>query len=552
MGLVERRSHRHQHLLLVVAVAAIAIAVGAVATDANDAPAATKPHILMVIVDDFGWAEVGYHREGTEKDQVLTPTIDSLVAEGIELNRHYVHQMCTPTRTSFQSGRLPVHVLQDLAGPCQPKCGVPRNMTGVAQHLLKGGYATHFVGKWDAGMTTPKHTPKGRGYQSSLNYFGHGNWMWNENEWQGSQNNKTTRPPCDPPNCFNDFWDTDSPARNLNNTVYEEEIFRDRMNDIINAHDPSQPLFLTYASKVAHYPLQAPKEYQDKFSFIDQPNRRVYHAMVNYLDDNLKNVTSVLKARGMWNNTLMVLTGDNGGYVLALEGGCDVHTTDGGFMCYNGEAGANNYPLQGGKYSHLEGGVRVNAFVSGGFVPPNMRGTKEEGIVHVADWYATFAALAGVDPTDHEAAASGLPPIDSINMWPLLSGQTQTSPRPNVLLSDQALVNGEWKVLVGKVRNAAWGGPEYPNATTATDPIGHHSRDCGKGCLYNVHVDPNERNDLSAQNPQQLESMLELLANLSKTIWPNDPGNVDPRCAEAAQNLYGGFYGPWMELDLEV
>eukprot|EP00049_Salpingoeca_infusionum_P001522 m.48939 g.48939 ORF g.48939 m.48939 type:complete len:549 (+) comp11071_c0_seq2:65-1711(+) len=511
----------------------------------KDAP---RPHIFMVIVDDFGWAEVGYHRNGSYKADVMTPTIDELVADGIELNRHYVHYMCTPTRVSFQSGRLPVHVLQSLCDPCQAEGGIPRNMTGVAQHMQDGGYATHFVGKWDAGMATPTHTPKGRGYDSSLHYFGHANWMYTEHEWGGSENNKTSWPECNPPNCFNDFWDTDKPANMLNGTQYEEFIFRDRVNDIINAHDPSQPLFLTYASKVAHYPLQAPAEYQNKFSFIDMPNTRVYHAMVNVLDDNLANMTNLLKQKGMWNNTLMVLTSDNGGYVLSPEGPCFMD--EGVYTCFNGEAGGNNYPLRGGKYSQLEGGIRVNAFVSGGFVPESLRGTRQEGIVHVADWYATFAALAGVDPTDHTAAASGLPPIDSLNMWPFLSGQEKTSPRTDILISDSTLISGDWKVLTGKVSEANWGGPLYPNMSTYDDPISKYSLECGQsGCLFNVATDPHERNDVAAENPQLISQLIAKMANMSKSIFPHPLGPKDPVCAQTAETKYGGFYGPWLELD---
>jgi arylsulfatase I/J len=86
-----------------------------------------KPHILMVIVDDFGWGNVNWHRE-TPTPEVTTPTMDSLVKSGIELNRHYVHMTCSPTRTSFQSGRLPVHVEQTLFSPCSFG-GVPRNVS---------------------------------------------------------------------------------------------------------------------------------------------------------------------------------------------------------------------------------------------------------------------------------------------------------------------------------------------------------------------------------------------------------------------------------------
>ena len=58
-----------------------------------------------------------------------------------------------------------------------------------------------------------------------------------------------------------------------------------------------------------------------------------------------------------------------------------------------------------------------------------MRGQKTDGYIHIADWYATFCNLAGVDPTDERAAEAKLPPINSLNMWPMISGQNMTSPR---------------------------------------------------------------------------------------------------------------------------
>lgn len=281
------------------------------------------PHIFFVIVDDFGWAEVGYHRADSTKE-VQTPTIDKLVKEGIELNRHYVHMMCTPTRASFQSGRLPVHVLTRLAGPCDGNGAIPRNITGIAAKLKKAGYMTHQVGKWDCGMATPHHTPQGRGYDTSLSYFSHGNWMWTESEWLGSYNHRADVPS---PGII-DFWDTDHPASHLNGTGYEELIFRDRMLEILHNHDASKPLFLQYDSKIAHYPMQAPEKYQKKFSFIDQDNRRTYHAMVNFLDDQLNNITETMKQLGMWENTIMILSSDNGGYVKDERGSCNTTAYD--------------------------------------------------------------------------------------------------------------------------------------------------------------------------------------------------------------------------------
>eukprot|EP00927_Polykrikos_kofoidii_P070735 TRINITY_DN6712_c0_g1_i5.p1 TRINITY_DN6712_c0_g1~~TRINITY_DN6712_c0_g1_i5.p1 ORF type:complete len:592 (-),score=67.00 TRINITY_DN6712_c0_g1_i5:153-1832(-) len=515
------------------------------------------PHILFVIVDDFAWAEVGYHRQ-VPTDEVQTPTIDRLVKEGVELNRHYVHMTCTPSRASFQSGRLPVHVLTQLADECDENGAIPRNMTGIAAVLKRAGYSAHQVGKWDCGMATPHHTPNGRGYETSLNYFSHGNWMYSEAVWLGSYNK---RPDVPEPTII-DLWDTDRPARHLNGTGYEEYIFRDRILHILKTHDQSKPLFLQYDSKVAHYPMQAPIEYQERFSHIKDDNRRLYHAMVNFLDDQLANITDTMKHLGMWDNTLMVLTSDNGGYVKNPDGGCNTTygaTSEGsdvghGTACFNGEAGGSNFPLRGGKYSNFEGGIRVNAFLSGGFLPHKVRGTKQEGMMHIADWYRTLAeGIAGVDPSDSWAVASNLPDIDSLNMWPMLSGSVQKSPREDVgiLVTRDLLVQGRWKFVRGNttMQGASWSGPQYPNASTASSAVSDQSFNCpARGCLYDVVADPTEHDEVSGRHPSVVFRMAKELDRQAAGIWSTHH-KIDPKCKETAHSLYGGFYGPWMEIE---
>lgn len=518
------------------------------------------PNIFLVLVDDFGWNDAGWHR--TEAvDEIQTPTMDALVREGLELDRHYVHMMCTPSRASLQTGRLPVHVLTQLADPCDKNGAIPRNMTGIAAKLKAAGYSTHQVGKWDAGMTTPTHTPQGRGYDTSLNYFSHGNWMYTEAEWLGSEVNQSNVPL---PGII-DLWDTDRPARHLNGTGYEEYLFRDRMLKILRNHSQipeatRPPLFLNYDSKIVHYPLQVPVEYQKKFDFIPDENRRIYHAMVNFLDDQLKNVTDEMRRLGMWDTTLMILSSDNGGYVLDPQGPCNTTTsttagspatdTGHGTVCFNGEAGANNYPLRGGKYAMFEGGIRVNAFVAGGFVPEHMRGSKMTDPVHIADWYTTLCAIAGVDSFDVWANASDLPPVDGLNVWPYLSGQVGKSPRDTILVTKDLLLHNEWKYVRGgaKMIESAWGGPQYPNASTADDPIDAHHITCpSQGCLFNVVDDIREEREISAENPDVVESMRTLLDKEATTIW-STTHERDPACRAAAWSRYGGFFGPWKEV----
>jgi arylsulfatase B len=279
-----------------------------------------QPHILQVIVDDFGFANTNYNRAEPDPE-VSTPHMDALVASGVHFMRHYVHAECTPTRVSFQTGRLPMHSGQPgLCSPTQAACGIPYEATGIATKLRGAGYATHFVGKWDCGMATQRHTPAGKGYQTALNYFGHGNYQWGQIEWgaNGGGNAGNTEPPSDPrgdnASLPRDLWDFDKPAIALSDVsrdegVYEEDLFHQRIHSVLHSHaakysgsSSTAPLFLTYAARIAHYPIQAPISYQKlpNIAAIDVPHRRVYHAQIEYLDSQLGNLTAAYKQLGLW------------------------------------------------------------------------------------------------------------------------------------------------------------------------------------------------------------------------------------------------------------
>ena len=170
-----------------------------------------------------------------------------------------------------------------LCGPGSVTCGAPYDMGTIAEKLVAGGMEAHFVGKWDVGMATPTHTPHGRGYNTTLIYYGHGNYQWGMVEWGKGPKGGNTTPPADG-SYIRDFWDTDKPAipqanRSRDQGVYEEMIFRERLYSIVMHHDVAKPLFLTYCARVAHYPIQAPAEYQHRphIAAIDVPHRMVYH-----------------------------------------------------------------------------------------------------------------------------------------------------------------------------------------------------------------------------------------------------------------------------------
>ena len=232
----------------------------------------------------------------------------------------------------------------------------------------------------------------------------------------------------------------------------------------------------------------------------------------------------------------------------------------GGQAKWPNAAGAN-MPLRGGKYAPWEGGVRVAAFVSGGALPPAVRGTKQPAMVHGCDWYATFAFLAGEDPTDHLAASSGLPPIDSVNLWPLISGANATSPRAVLPLDDNSIIVGDWKLLLGAVSESGWTGYVYPNASTAGGAKIDGRHNCGEtGCLFNVAVDMGEHTDRAAEQPTRVAAMAKILAAEKQAYYENHDVGVDS-CPVGwdrevskscgcwmAKHKYGGAFGPFQEI----
>ena len=161
----------------------------------------------------------------------------------------------------------------------------------------------------------------------------------------------------------------------------------------------------------------------------------------------------------------------------------------------------------------------------------------------MTDWYATFCYLAGVDPTDEEAAKAKLPPIDSMNMWPLISGQNSTSPRTDIPASHNTLISGDYKIITGRNRFSIYTGPQSPNKTTKAYDIPF---DCKDGCLFNIKQDPYEYNDLVKSMPDMLKTMQKKLQVYQATYFNPDRGSDSPEACDTALNKYGGFWGPFL------
>ena len=488
--------------------------------------------------------------------------MDAQVASGIRLERHYVHAFCSPSRSSFFSGRLPVHVQLGNVQPDMPNAGVPAAMTTLPERLRDLGWAAHISGKYDIGAATAAHTPEGRGFVSSLVYFSHAVDYFTQQDYSGSIGPDAMV--CN--DRLVDLWSSGAPAYALNGTAYLDDLLVARVLAVIAAHDfAAAPLFLLYAPHATHDPLQAPAAALARLANTSDdeaacnvsvaasptgavypgfsgpvPCRRVFEALVAEADANIGRIEDALRGRGVWEQTLAVSFSDNGGQTDLSYGG------------------GNNSPLKGGKGSEWEGAIRVAAWVAGGALPAAVRGTTQPGIVHVADWAATLCGLAGGSAAacaaDARAAAAGLPPSDSLNVWPMLSGTNATSPRTEFAASSNALVTARFKLIEGTaVGSASWQGALWPNASSPAHPINAVVMNCSSGCLFDVAADPGEHVDVAASHPAELADMRRRLAAWRTTFYSNNETAVclnaslpiAHACACAAGKAAGGYLVPY-------
>lgn len=127
-------------------------------TTTNDAD--TRPNVLVVVVDDLGWKDVGFH-----DDTFSTPHMDAMVAEGVELSTFYTAATCTPSRAQLMTGRYSYRIgMQDSVLHTTEPRGVPLDETFVGEKLQAAGYTTAAVGKWHLGMHMPQYLPMERGF----------------------------------------------------------------------------------------------------------------------------------------------------------------------------------------------------------------------------------------------------------------------------------------------------------------------------------------------------------------------------------------------------
>uniref|UniRef100_A0A3P8W8F7 Arylsulfatase B n=1 Tax=Cynoglossus semilaevis TaxID=244447 RepID=A0A3P8W8F7_CYNSE len=289
------------------------------------------------------------------------------------------------------------------------------------------------------------------------------------------------------------------------------------------------PLFLYLALQAVHGPLQVPEHYTEPYSFISDPSRRIYAGMVSAMDEAVGSVTMALHRTGLWNNTVLVFTTDNGGQTFS---------------------GGSNWPLRGRKGTLWEGGVRGVGFV----VSPLLKKprTVSHELMHISDWLPTFIELAG---------GNSQPPrlLDGFNMWPTIRYSSRTLDEEyNVDLWTNSGFNvsfraairfSKWKLLTGDPGQLClcvspippgcdhwFHRPGFYNSIFYREPL-------RPVMLFDIPNDPEERNDLADKYPSVVAFLLRRLEYYQKTALPVNFPEEDSRCDPQDS----GAWGPWVQ-----
>ena len=420
---------------------AIGMALGlAAAQPATAAP----PNVIILLADDLGWADVGYHGGPIE-----TPAIDRLAREGVQLDRFYSAPICSPTRAALMTGRDPLKlgIAYDQIHPWYSVGLAPDTLT-IADVFKLADYQTGLVGKWHLGHTLGHHVPNAQGFDDFFGHL-HTNTDFFTHQREGGhdlqRNGQSVK----------------EPGQYLTHLEAREAV------RFIKERDQRKPFFLYVPFTAPHSPMQAPEETIAKYEALPEASfRRVYAAMVDEMDQAIGRILDTLDEEGIEEETIVLFLSDNGGSNIF---------------------GGVNTPLRGQKGQTFEGGIRVPAVLRW---PAELEGGRVMGQLTTAmDVLPTVARAAGVRiPITAE--------LDGIDMWQAIDkdrpvprtkpvGFVSEIPIPGLIHT--ALFHGRWK-LVQVIQ-------EKQTGTKVRE------------FLYEIALDPNEENDLSQRHGAILKQM---------------------------------------------
>jgi len=381
---------------------------------AREAPATSRPNIVLILVDDLGYSDIGAYNPDTFYE---TPNIDGLARDGaMFLDGYAANPVCSPSRFAVLTGKYPSRFaatdwfrtanwkprFDSRYNPAIFEQYLPLEETTLAEMLKANGYRTAFLGKWHLGEDE-KYWPEHQGFD--VNVGGHS---------KGS-----------PPGGY--FSPYTNPRMSSGPTgEYLPERLTTEAIDLIRSYEgEGEPYFLMLSYYTVHTPLQAPQDTVDKYadkqsaeafateeqvwtgSATERKTRvsqshSVYAAMIEHLDRNVGRVLNALEELGAEDDTIVIFTSDNGG----------LSTSEG--------SPTSNLPLRGGKGWLYEGGIRVPFIIAG----PNLiaNGTRIAAPVSGMDLLPTIRELAGIEERTEQS-------VDGQSLVPLLNAETPAADR---------------------------------------------------------------------------------------------------------------------------
>jgi arylsulfatase A-like enzyme len=448
---------------------------------AADAP--RPPNVVFILADDLGYGELGCY--GQKK--IKTPNVDRLAAEGMRFTQHYSGSpVCAPSRCVLMTGMHTGHSLvrDNKSTPPEGQHPIPPDTATLARLLQKRGYATGAFGKWGLGGPGSTGVPQKQGFDRFFGYLCQGKahnfyprWLWDNDKEVELKNPEMKLPDKLPPGA-----DPKDPAsyKAYVGKEYSADLIFEQARMFVRDHK-GRPFFLYVPTTIPHLALQVPDdslaEYKGKWD--DPPYvggngylphhspRAAYAAMVTRLDREVGRIVDLVKDLGLTEQTLFIFSSDNGPLDNHYAG------TDSEF--FNSTAG-----LRGYKGSLYEGGFRVPCVVRWkGHIEA---GSVSDRVTGFEDWLPTVLELTG--------NAKDIPrDLDGISFAPTLLGKKQEA-RP-FLYREFPSYGGQQSVRMGD-----WKGVRQKLMPRGTAKPNLHIE------LYNLHDDPSESKDVSAEHPE--------------------------------------------------
>ena len=473
------------------------------------------PNIIYILADDLGYGELGCY--GQKK--IETPSIDKLAEEGMRFTQHYAGApVCAPSRCVLLTGKHLGHAqirgndewkergdVWDYRATIadstlEGQRPIKENTITIGRLLQKAGYKTAIVGKWGLGAPHTAGVPNKQGFdyffgyncqrQAHTYYPVH---LW-ENMHRIYLNNDTVLPHTKLAENADPYDPTSYKSFHLND--YAPDLMFNRITQFIN-ENKKQAFFLYWATPIPHVPLQAPdkwiKYYHQKFGdeepytgkFGYFPNRyphATYAAMISYLDENIGKLIQQLKDLGIYDNTIIIFSSDNG---PSYAGGADPTWFNSGGI-FRSEYGR-------GKGFVYEGGIRVPMIVC-------RKGVVQAGSIsnHISSFYDVLPTLCDIAEIKQPEG------IDGISFLPELKGEEQKE--HDFLYWEFPEYGGQIAVRLGKYKAVCRNMRKEENFNFE---------------LYDLEKDSTESDNIAEEYPEIIEKVKEIIKK--QHIKSNNP-----------------------------